>query len=524
MAASLEIESADVIRLILQFLQESNLRRTLQVLQEESGVYLNAVESVDQFAADIQQGRWDVVLQTISSCKLQDSTLQLLYEQVLWEMLELREVELARCLLRETTVFHQYRMQHPEKFKQLEMLCSKPFFDPKDVYEQTTKEKRRAAIAQAVAQELQSVPGSRLLSLLGMALKYEKQKGMLPVGQKFDLFTNAAVKGREGREEYPVAIAKTIKFGSKSHPECAAFSPDGQHLVSGSIDGFVEVWEWTTGALNKDLLYQKEDNLMMHSTAVVAVEFSRDSEVLATGSQDGQLKVWIVATGQCARKFDRAHDGAITSICFSKDNTHLLTASFDTTARIHGLKSGKTLKEFRGHLTFVNCALYLPDNTRVVTGSADGKVKVWDAKTQDCLQTFSPPLPPHLSTLSHLPAVNNIILSPKRGGGPGGGDLIYVCTKTPSIHLMTLDGQAIKTWSSGKKHGGDFVYACLSPRGEWLYCAGEDNTLYCFANATGKLEHVMKIHEKDAIGIAHHPYHTVMASWGCDGCLNLLRP
>ncbi|CDJ33667.1 WD-40 repeat protein, putative [Eimeria mitis] len=91
---------------------------------------------------------------------------------------------------------------------------------------------------------------------------------------------------------------------------------------------------------------------MMHETAVVAIAFSRDSEALATGSQTGQLKVWLVATGQCIKKIDKAHDAAIASITFSKDNTHILTGSFDTTARIHGLKAGKTLKEFRGHLTF----------------------------------------------------------------------------------------------------------------------------------------------------------------------------
>ena len=37
----------------------------------------------------------------------------------------------------------------------------------------------------------------------------------------------------------------------------------------------------------------------------------------------------------------------ITSITFARDGTQLLTTSFDHTARIHGLKSGKTLKEFR---------------------------------------------------------------------------------------------------------------------------------------------------------------------------------
>jgi WD40 repeat protein/serine/threonine protein kinase len=152
----------------------------------------------------------------------------------------------------------------------------------------------------------------------------------------------------------------------------AAFSPDGQLIVTGSDDQTARVW---VAAAGKELL-----KLEGHTNAVNSVAFSSNGRWIVTASFDQTARVWDAATGKEILKLE-GHTNAVNSAAFSSNGRWIVTASFDQTARVWDAATGEEILKLEGHTNAVNSVAFSPDCLRIVSGGADGTARVWDAAT-----------------------------------------------------------------------------------------------------------------------------------------------
>jgi WD40 repeat protein len=86
-----------------------------------------------------------------------------------------------------------------------------------------------------------------------------------------------------------------------------------------------------------------------------------------------------------ARRPDRmlqmGHTGQITAMAFSPDRQRLVTGSDDSTVRVWDLATGQQQLNLRGDQKIITAVAFSPDGGRLASGSADGKFVVADANT-----------------------------------------------------------------------------------------------------------------------------------------------
>ncbi|ABW25762.1 WD-repeat protein [Acaryochloris marina MBIC11017] len=92
-------------------------------------------------------------------------------------------------------------------------------------------------------------------------------------------------------------------------------------------------------------------------------------------------------------KLLQGHQAAVLSVSYSPDGTRIVSGSLDNTVRIWDAKTGQPIGEpLQGHQNTVWSVSYSPDGRRIVSGSSDNTVRIWDAKTG---QAIGEPLQGH---------------------------------------------------------------------------------------------------------------------------------
>ncbi len=166
--------------------------------------------------------------------------------------------------------------------------------------------------------------------------------------------------------------------------QTAAFTPDGQQVITGAKDNTAILWDVATGEqvrqfVRADLpaVYDPTDQYWVNS-----VDISADGTQLITGTEGapGLVILWDVATGAEIRRFE-GHDGAVNSVAFSPDEKSIVSASGDNTLIVWDVATATKIHRLQGDTASVQVALFSPDGTTIASASYDGSIRLWDAAT-----------------------------------------------------------------------------------------------------------------------------------------------
>ncbi len=154
----------------------------------------------------------------------------------------------------------------------------------------------------------------------------------------------------------------------------AAFSPDGKNAATVS-SGTLRIWDVRTGTMLKTINPQQG--------SLRSVAYSPDQKTIAVGTFGQAVALLDASTGALLQtyplegKTDWGDYDGITSLAFNPDG-QTLAASFHQTIWMWDIKTHELVHKIKGHGKIVMGAAFSSDGQRLVSGSLDGSMLLWD--------------------------------------------------------------------------------------------------------------------------------------------------
>jgi WD40 repeat protein len=164
--------------------------------------------------------------------------------------------------------------------------------------------------------------------------------------------------------------------GHNDTVRCVAVAADGRRVAAGGDDRTVRLWALDHPA-------EKGLCLKGHTDSVSGVVFVQAGDSLLSASKDGTVRLWDAKTG-AAKGVVNVQVGRVAAVAFGGSSKRLAVAG-DTLRVRH---ADGTFISLTGHRGAVLCVAFSADGSVLVSGGADGTVRVWRPQDGEELNRF----------------------------------------------------------------------------------------------------------------------------------------